>query len=438
MKSSRLHFPHPSQILSVSRLLPLVLLFALLVGCKDQPQEKQGQQPAQKIRIVSWNLNWFPGRKDNATEDAAKKHMAEAQTALKELKPDILLLQEVRDWQAAQELCSVVPGLHVQVVSRFQPRPQNQVIATNLPVDSTWSADWDHKNDGPPRGYTFAAIELPGKRFLLTYSLHLKSNVGAPVPNVMKRQESAKQLLRHTEEMLDVYSPRGGCFFIVAGDMNTSLDDPKFEKEKTLHAIIGSGFRWTFDGVPFVSRVTHPKDKYPDACFDHIFTLGLGKQTASVHPYPGISDHNPVVLDLVLPQTPVEETLDVGAGLKLLKSAPPAEPEKEIIVTATLNADDQAGILAAVGKVVAVRGKVNHVGKTRSGSIQFINFQKAEKGPFIGIVKRENLEAVEEALGGALKSSLSGKTVELRGEIILYGEVPEIIVTSGNQIHLQK
>jgi len=82
------------------RVLSLALLFAFLVGCKDTP--KQEQQPAQKIRIVSWNLNWFPGRKDNSTEEEAKKHMQEAQKALKELKPDVLLLQEVRDWQAAQ------------------------------------------------------------------------------------------------------------------------------------------------------------------------------------------------------------------------------------------------------------------------------------------------------------------------------------------------
>lgn len=51
-------------------------------------------------------------------------------------------------------------------------------------------------------------------------------------------------------------------------------------------------------------------------------------------------------------------------------------------------------------------------------------------------MKRENLEAVEEALGGVLKSSLVGKTVELRGEIVLYGEVPEIIVTSGSQVRV--
>lgn len=166
-----------------------------------------------------------PGKIETPTPEQAQKHMEQAQAALRELKLDILLLQEVRDWQAAEELCSVVPGLQVQVVSRFQPRPQNQVIATTLPVDSGWSADWNHSNDGPPRGYTFAAIELLGKRFLLTYSLHLKSNVGAPVPNVMKRQESAKQLLRHTDEMLDLYSPGGACFFVVGGDMNTSLNE---------------------------------------------------------------------------------------------------------------------------------------------------------------------------------------------------------------------
>lgn len=418
------------------RLLPLLLLAFCSSGCTKKP-DNLPKSAQQKIRVVSWNLAWFPGKRDNATEEEAKAHMQQAQSALKELKPDILLLQEVRDWQAAEELCSVVPKLQVQVVSRFKPRPQNQVIATNLPVDSTWSADWNHSNDGPPRGYTFAAIELPEKRFLLTYSLHLKSNVGASVPNVTKRQEAAKQLLRHTNEMLELYSPRGACFFVVAGDMNTSLDDPKFKEERTLPAFISSGFHWTFEGVHFAKRITIPKDKsFPDNCFDHMFTLGLGKQTASVRSYPDISDHNPVILDLVIPQTPVEETLDVNAGLKLLKSAPPPEPEKEIVVTATLNADDQTGILASVGKVVAVRGKVHHVGKTRSGSIQFINFKKEEKGPFIGIVKRENLEAVEDALGGVLKSSLAGKTVELRGEIILYGEIPEIVVSSGNQVRV--
>lgn len=40
------------------RLLPLAFLFALFVGCKDQHQAK----PAHKIRILSWNLDWFPAQ----------------------------------------------------------------------------------------------------------------------------------------------------------------------------------------------------------------------------------------------------------------------------------------------------------------------------------------------------------------------------------------
>ena len=418
------------------RFLPLALLVAFFVGCTPKkPESSAPEAPPQTIRVVSWNLNWFPGRKDNSTEEEAKKHMAQAQAAIKELKPDILLLQEVRDWQAAEELCSVVPGLRVQVVSRFQPRPQNQVIATKLPVDSTWSADWNHRNDGPPRGYTFAAIELPNHRFLLTYSLHLKSNVGAPVPNVMKRQEAAKQLLNHTQEMLALYSARGASALVVAGDMNTSLDDKKFENEKTLQALMGAGFQWTFEGVPFATRITIPHESgFPDNCFDHIFTAGLGKQTAAVNPYPGLSDHNPVVMDIDLSTADFRPKLDAAAGLALLKPAPAAEPEQEMQVTATLKSDDHEAILAAVGKVVAVRGKVHDVGKTRSGSMQFINFTGNQRGEFVGIVKRENLEAVTEALGTALKPALTGKTVELRGEIVLYKGVPEIIVTSGMQL----
>lgn len=53
------------------RFLPLALVFAFLVGCKDTA--KQEQQPAQNIRIVSWNLNWFPGRTEDATAEAAKR-----------------------------------------------------------------------------------------------------------------------------------------------------------------------------------------------------------------------------------------------------------------------------------------------------------------------------------------------------------------------------
>ena len=169
--------------------------------------------------------------------------MEQAQRALKELNPEhppSARGERLAGRSGALQCGSKSSGASGEPFSTETAESGN---ATNLPVDSTWSADWNHSNDGPPRGYTFAAIELPRKRFLLTYSLHLKSNVGAPVPNVFKRQESAKQLLRHTDEMLELYSPRGACFFVVAGDMNTSLNESRWENENTLPAFISSGFR---------------------------------------------------------------------------------------------------------------------------------------------------------------------------------------------------
>ena len=124
----------------------------------------------------------------------------------------------------------------MQVASRFQQGAQNQVIASKYAADSAWSEGWKSSVIDAPRGYSFAAITLPGNRFLLSYSLHLKSNLGEPARNVAQRQEAGRQVLQHVEEMLKVYSPRGPCAVLVGGDMNTSLDDARFQKEQTLRA----------------------------------------------------------------------------------------------------------------------------------------------------------------------------------------------------------
>ena len=116
---------------------------------------------ADNIRVVAWNLEWFPGKKQSATPEQRAGHMKAAQTALLHLKPDILIVEEVRDWAAVEELVSVVPDLQVNVVSHFN-LPQNQAIASRFVADSAWSEDWRRNGpDGPPRGHVFAGIKLP-------------------------------------------------------------------------------------------------------------------------------------------------------------------------------------------------------------------------------------------------------------------------------------
>src|SRR5262249_4508226 len=55
-----------------------------------------GQSPA-KVRITTWNLEWFPnGFACEATPEKQAQRIQAAADVLKKLNPDILLLQEVR------------------------------------------------------------------------------------------------------------------------------------------------------------------------------------------------------------------------------------------------------------------------------------------------------------------------------------------------------
>ena len=426
----------------------LVVLGCWLVfnrGGLAEVKAGKAQGKEQVIRVVSWNLNWFPGGKEKATAEEAAAQMGLAQKAIGDLKPDLLLLQEVRDWKGAEELCREVPEVRVQVISRFQPRPQNEVLATNFLMDGGWSDEWKRGDEDPPRGYVFGAIEVQPGRFLLVYSVHLKSNVGpvevAVKGAIRKREDSARQLLKHVGEMLKLYGERGKCAVMICGDLNTHADGGEFAKERTISALQAAGFRSGFEGVLAPERVTHPaKGKYGDACFDYIFTLGMGEQRAVVKGYPGVSDHQPVVMEVDLGKVDWNPRWDLGAGLAMVPGAA-VEMGPAVKVEKTIRADDAGRIRGVVGETVAVRGTVERVSSFTpkfGGTIHFINFVGSPKGEFVGIVKEENFAAVRRGLGGELAGRLAGKRVELRGEVVLYkGETPEIIVETASQIVLE-
>jgi endonuclease/exonuclease/phosphatase family metal-dependent hydrolase len=441
-------------------LLSSFLLSLLVVGCSPKPKTAEAPTPQPQaeasvpaatpapatpappaeptlpktIRIVAWNLEWFPGHKPDPSPDAETLHMEVAKAALAELNPAVLLLEEVRDWASAEELCKAVPGLQVQVTSKFEPRPQNQVVASKFPADSGWSEVWHPDIVSPPRGYAFAAIELPGQHFLLTYALHLKSNLGDLPNDIAMREASTKQLLEHVPEMVQLYGRRAHVAVVVGGDLNTSLDDPAFSSDHTLSALKAAGFHWTHEGVAFASRTTIPgKGGFPDNCFDHIFTAGLGTPTAEVKPYVGISDHNPVVLDVDLSQADFKPKIEPAPGVALLKEivVPPAP-----VVAETLDANNLDALKAAVGKVAAVKGQVQKVSSTSNKSIYFIDFAGNRRGGFVGIVRQDKYDAVAAAFGGDL-SALAGKTVQIRGPITVFKDAPQIVVNSPDQIKVE-
>lgn len=254
---------------------------------------------AAPLTVVTWNTKWLPGGRPNASEGMKQSQMKKAQAIVKAINPDVLLLQEVADWKAAADLCSVVPGLTVRTVSNFSTRPQNLVVASKLPADSSWWAAWKPTlgENLPPRGYAFSALELPGKQgFLLVYSVHFKSNLGGVEANIAAREEASRQLLAHIAEMTKLYGPRGKVSVLVGGDLNSDPGDPKFCADRTTAVLWDAGLDWAWRGVPHSGAVTIPASKYfPDGTFDHFFTRGLKLESIKARDGSASSDHNPVI-----------------------------------------------------------------------------------------------------------------------------------------------
>ena len=285
------------------------------------------------FRVVTWNVEWFPGRAPKSTQEAKDSQIAAVQTALAEMKPDILLLQEVRDQAAAELAMAKIPELKVAVFSKFDGQ-QQVAIATRFPVNSGWSEAWTKTGkDDPPRGFNFAAIELPGdeKRLLMTYTFHFKSNRGPDSQlqaNMAKREAAGRQLGQHIQDIVPKYADQGKLSWLLGGDCNTSLDDPKYESEQTLRALEKGGLKWVFEGVPTTERETLPaEEKYPATTFDHLLYRDLELVSVKVPTqYPLGSDHRPVVAEFKIPGKEEVKPMAAADEPKAAEPAPAPAP----------------------------------------------------------------------------------------------------------------
>lgn len=262
-------------------------------------------EPAQSLRVVTWNLQWFPGGKMGASKEEQTRHIEQVRDQIRKLNPDILLLQEVGSQAALEEtLQPIGKEWKVVVVSRFKQgnfvSGQQLAIAAKIPADGAWSEPWQRGWAGAPRGYAYASF-LVGKKRLGVYSIHLKSNLGNPADNTSKREDAIEQLIAHTNSKDErLVKPDA---LVIGGDFNT--DDPdtpagQSPGERTFGSLRKAGFHWSFEGIAHADRITCPaKGRYPPACFDYFWTRGLGKPLSMVKPAEG-SDHLPVVLEISL------------------------------------------------------------------------------------------------------------------------------------------
>lgn len=297
--------------------------FTVLFGASLYGQTSEGKtipDGFEPLRVAFWNVEWFPGKRPDPTVWEEKGHVPLVQTVVENLDPDILGMVEIRNEDAAKLGTETVDGLHVDICSRFRNADQTMgrqqiAIASKLTPVSAWSEAWQERSGvSLPRGFSFAAYPMGANTVVLVYTLHYKSNRGEIQQNIPAREASTKQLLAHAKQMEEIYGQAyKHVVVILGGDFNTSLDDTRFSRERSLRDLQKAGFTWTWEKTPKAERTTLPsqpqmdpsRPPYPDASFDHIFVKGariLGMEAPKTDPI--ASDHRPVVAELLIPVQP--------------------------------------------------------------------------------------------------------------------------------------
>jgi endonuclease/exonuclease/phosphatase (EEP) superfamily protein YafD len=288
------------------RLLRLLIVALLASNLSAQTTPPPSPSPLTNspttITAAFWNIQWFPGRRPNASRAEENRQIRAVCRDIEQITADVIGLEEIRDFEYATLAIQPLSGFKVDVCSNFPAREGQQeaqqiAIASRLKPISAWAEAW--KPGGvimPPRGFAFASYQVSPTQVLLVYALHLKSNRGEIHEDMRIREESMHQLISHMRAMKDAYGKMGALTWIVGGDFNTTPDEPRFAREKTVPALLADGFSWAWQGIPASSRVTMPADlRYPAAAFDQIFYRGATLNRAWVaNTSPQSSDHRAV------------------------------------------------------------------------------------------------------------------------------------------------
>jgi endonuclease/exonuclease/phosphatase family metal-dependent hydrolase len=254
-------------------------------------------------------LEWFPNGspKTIPAEEQAKRIVAAADV-LRPLDSDILLLQEVRDYDACARLAEAIrPHTYqVAICSAFKDGGQQVAILGKEPAQAAWAEPWKSMEGvDPPRGLAFAWFKIANKN-IGVYSLHLKSNLimrddkeVETAKNIRKREIATFQLLNHLRDIIATAISSINTV-IIGGDFNTNKDQSMFASEKTLSTLTDAGFRNCMEDLPLPKRVTHPGNHgYPDATFDYLFSVNAASGPALITASPA-SDHYPVTCDFTI------------------------------------------------------------------------------------------------------------------------------------------
>ena len=101
-------------------------LCVLFTGCGEQEKQQDAALPDAAVqdsglKIAAWNLQWFPGKTPSGgSAEEQTAHVSAVISELKAIDAEIVLLQEIRDPAALQEIIKAIPEYSLAVVSDFR------------------------------------------------------------------------------------------------------------------------------------------------------------------------------------------------------------------------------------------------------------------------------------------------------------------------------
>ena len=237
------------------------------------------------LRVTTWNLQ--PNAAVGATgwsQSFQQSLVQEAGTTLAALQPDVILLQQVANWESCDQITKALLPMeyHIVVCSSFREagtgalsRQQVAILSKSQPY-LAWPDAWRSGGGTPalPGGYVFAAMRMAGHNADF-FSVQFGEGVAARTDEARTQREEAVGQLIEQIAALGNWATNRLEWFLVGGDFNTTLDDPFLRSERTLPRLEALGFANAFAGISLDQRVTLPANsRRPDATVDYIFSRG--------------------------------------------------------------------------------------------------------------------------------------------------------------------
>ena len=229
---------------------------------------------AETIRVTAWNLQPPAGR-TAGTNDA---FFAETTAALKELVPDVILLQGADDWQTCARLAQALKPADYRVLtcSAFRDSrtgaasPQQVAILARQQGYFSWSEAWQATGQtGAVGGFAFAAIRF-GKQRVGFYSAQIEGPARQELEGGAG-ESVVRQLLAQVSSVKQWVDNRPGIF-VVATSLASERESATSAPAEGLRFFDEAGFADVIRQMPPAERMAFSRNaSRPDAATDRIF-----------------------------------------------------------------------------------------------------------------------------------------------------------------------